>query len=84
MTCGRGIEFPVDVLLTMFFCVLFLIHLVDSLAKLSSCTDKIGTVVTSYFAYLTATSDEATKCVEDGVCRGNERPQYEQLCLQGM
>ena len=43
-------------------------HRVDSLAKLSSCTNKIGTVVASYFAYLTATSDEATKCVEEGVC----------------
>ena len=68
MTCSRGIEFLVYVLLAKFFCNFFLIHLVDSLTKLSSCTNKIGAVVASYFAYLTATGDEAAKCVKEGVC----------------
>ena len=68
MTCSRGIEFLVYVLLAKFFCNFFLIHLVDSLAKLSSCTKKTGAVFASYFAYLTATGDEAEKCVKEGVC----------------
>ena len=68
MTGSRGMEFSVDVLLEKFFCNFFLIHLVDSLAKLLSCTNKVGAVVASYFAYLTATGDEAAKCVKEGVC----------------
>ena len=68
MTGSRGIEFSVNVLLANFFCNFFLIHLVDSLAKLLSCTNKIGAVVASYFAYLTAMGDEAAKCVKEGVC----------------
>ena len=68
MTCSRGIEFPVNVLLAKFFCNDFLIHLVDSLAKLSSCTNKIGPIDTSYFVYLIATGDEAAKCMKEGVC----------------
>ena len=68
MTCSRGIEFPVNVLLAKFFCNDFLIHLVDSLVKLSSCTNKIGPIDTSYFVYLIATADEAAKCMKEGVC----------------
>lgn len=51
-----------------FFCNLFLISLVDSLMKLSSCTNKIGAVVTSYFMCRTSTSHEAAKCLKEGVC----------------
>ena len=68
MNCSRGIEFSVDVLLVKFFRNFSLSNLVDSLAKLSSCTNKIGAVVASYFAYLTTTGDEAAKCVKEGVC----------------
>ena len=68
MNCSRGIEFPVDVLLAKFFCNCFLIHLVDSLAKLSSCTNKIGAIIASYFVYLIAMGDEAAKCMKEGVC----------------
>ena len=62
MTCSRGIEFPVHVLLATFFCNFFLIHIVESLAKLSS------SVVASDFAYLTATGNEAAKCLKERVC----------------
>ena len=58
----------VDVLLAKFFCNYFLIHLVDSLVKLSSCTNKIGAIVASYFVYLIAMGDEAAKCMKEGVC----------------